>query len=97
MSINSRVHFSGLLILTKPGSVQTCADELSSCAGFDVYAVDADTGRIVAVLETETVEEQESGLRWAQTRPHVISAELVYHYFGDADDLENTPPTEEKS
>jgi nitrate reductase NapAB chaperone NapD len=43
---------------------------------------DPATGRIVVVLETESVGEQESGLRHLQSLPRVISAELVYHYFG---------------
>jgi len=90
------MHVSGLLIRTLPESIEDCARELSRCPGFDVCATDAE-GRIVAVLETRTAREQEDGLRRAQSLPHVISAELVYHYFGDADDPANESSTEEES
>jgi len=90
------MHFSGLLIRTHPASVDACKRELSRCPGLDVYATDAPGGRIVAVLETTTAQEQEDGLRRAQSLPHVISAELVYHYFGDADDSANESSKEEK-
>jgi len=87
------MHFSGLLIRTTPGSIEDCERELSRCRGLQVYTTDAETGRIVAVLETDTVEEQEVGLRRAQSLPHVISAELVYHYVGETDDNESEPPS----
>lgn len=88
------MHFSGLLIRTKPNSIEDCKRELSQCRGLEVYTTDAETGRIVAVLETNTVEEQEAGLRRAQSLPHVISAELVYHYLGDANDKASDSPSE---
>jgi nitrate reductase NapD len=81
------MHYSGLVVISKRGSADACARELADCPGIDVYVADEASGRIVAVLETETVEEQENGLRRVQTLPHVVSAELVYHYFGDESEL----------
>lgn len=77
------MHYSGILVLSDPASCQDCIQELTSCNGVDVYSNDPATGRIVVVLETETLDAQESGLRRVQGLPHVLAAELVYHYFGD--------------
>jgi nitrate reductase NapAB chaperone NapD len=58
---------------------------LAQSTGIDVYVTDGTNGRIVVVLETETVDGQEAGLRRVQALPLVMYAELVYHYFGDAE------------
>jgi nitrate reductase NapAB chaperone NapD len=91
------MHFSGLLVLSKTDSVKDCVRELTQCPGVDVFLADETSGRIIAVLETETVKEQEVGLRHAQGLPSVISAELVYHYFGDACEVSFRPYLDEKS
>jgi len=81
------MQYSGLVILCDPGQVTDCVRELSSRPGVDVYSTDAEHGRIVVVVETETVQEQDAMLRGIQLMPRVRMAELVYHYFGDEDDL----------
>ena len=89
------MHYSGLLVQTNPDHVGDCARELALCPGVEVFVTDDTSGRIVAVLETESLEEQEKGLRRAQELPNVLTAELVYHYFGDAH--EQTQPTDKES
>lgn len=78
------MHYAGLLVLTRPDTLADCVRELATLPGMDVYASDPTTGRIVVVLETQTVADQEAGLRRAQALPFVLSAELVVHHFGDA-------------
>ena len=80
------MHYSGLIVFCEPSSTEDCVHQLNNCPGIDVYVTDNRRGRVVAVLETETVDEQEAGLRRVQALPHVRAAELVYHYFGDAED-----------
>jgi nitrate reductase NapD len=80
------MHYSGLLVQSKPDHAEDCARELALCPGVEVFVTDETSGRIVVVLETESLDGQEKGLRRAQNLPHVLSAELVYHYFGDADE-----------
>jgi nitrate reductase NapAB chaperone NapD len=87
------MHYSGLLVRSKPDRAEDCARDLALCPGVEVFVTDEATGRIVAVLETETLEDQENGLRRAQGLPHVLTAELVYHYFGDAQE----PQTSQES
>ena len=85
------MHYSGLIVACKPSSIEDCKRSLKQCPGVDVYVSDEDSGRLVVVLETETVSEQEAGLRRVQALPNVRYAELVYHYFGDANDLQSDP------
>ena len=91
------MHYSGLLVFPKSGSVKDCVRELNDCPGVDVFATDEATGRIIAVLESKTVKEQEDGLRRTQQLPHVISAELVYHYFGDAPEFSSESSADDQS
>lgn len=83
------MHYSGLLVRSQPERAEDCARELARCPGIEVFITDVATGRIVAVLETATLEDQENGLRRAQELPHVLTAELVYHYFGDEPETRN--------
>ena len=86
------MHYSGILVSCRPPSIYDCVRELSQLRNVDVYSTDPATGRIVIVLETESVQEQESGLRHVQALDHVIAAELVYHYFGDESVAEDNEP-----
>lgn len=88
------MHLSGLLILCEPASTGACLRDLEPYANIEVYVTDPAQGRVVVVLETETLEGQEDGLRRVQQLPHVKTAELVYHYFGEADDVSTGPPDE---
>ena len=81
------MQYSGLVILCDPGQVVDCVRELSGRFGVDVYSADPKHGRIVVVVETETVQEQDAMLRGIQVMPGVRMAELVYHYFGGEEDL----------
>ena len=81
------MQYSGLVILCEPGYAVDCVRELTSRPGVDVYSTDPKHGRIVVVVETETVQEQDAMLRSIQMLPGVRVAELVYHYFGDEADM----------
>ena len=85
------MHLSGLLVFCEPTSTEACVQGLERCSDVDVYVTDSARGRVVVVLETETLEGQADGLRRVQRVPHVKTAELVYHYFGEAQDLDLGP------
>ena len=78
------MHLSGLLVVCKPSSTEACVRNLEQCPDIEVYVTDHSKGRVVVVLETNTLDKQAEGLRRVQQLAHVKSAELVYHYFGDA-------------
>jgi nitrate reductase NapAB chaperone NapD len=85
------MHLSGLLVICEPSSTEDCVRHLERCSDIDVYVTDHAVGRVVVVLETKTLDEQTDGLRRVQRLPHVKSAELVYHYFGDAGEAPADP------
>jgi nitrate reductase NapAB chaperone NapD len=93
------VHYSGVLVYANIDQFDDCLRQVDDCAGVEVHFSYPDSGRMIAVLETEDVEDQEESLRRIQSLPSVAAAELVYHYFGDEDGKPFTPiePTETNS
>jgi nitrate reductase NapD len=85
------MHLSGLIVYCKPTSTNDCVRDLEQCSNLDIYVTDHAKGRIVVVMDTESLDEQTEGLRHVQQLPHVAAAELVYHYFGDANDAPPNP------
>lgn len=77
------MHYSGLLVTCKPDDLDACVKDLARMSGVDVYATEEETGRIVVVVDTDSVAAQESTFAGIQNLPRVIAAELVYHYFGE--------------
>ena len=80
------MHYSGLLIIARPDRLEDCARQVAQCPGVEVYVRQEASHRLVAVLETDTLQQQEDGLRRVQQLPPVAAAELVYHYFGHAEE-----------
>ena len=77
--------------MCEPSSTEPCVRDLEQCPDIEVYVTDHSKGRVVVILETEALDEQAEGLRRVQQLPHVKSAELVYHYFGDAKEAPADP------
>jgi len=72
-------HYSGILVLAGTADLDRCRAELESLDGIEVHFLYPDSGRIIAVQETATVEEQKEGLRRIQALPSVRTAALVEH------------------
>jgi len=83
------MHYAGLQVICQPDDLEACVRDLAAMTGVDVYAAEEETGRVVVVVETQTVGQQESTFDTIQNLPRVVAAELVYHYFGE-DDAVNT-------
>jgi nitrate reductase NapAB chaperone NapD len=73
------MHYSGILVIVNPGDVLRVIPELDALAGTEVHHHHVESGRIVVVQETETVSEQQEGLRRIQALPSVQMAALVEH------------------
>lgn len=73
------MHYSGVLIRAEPDLLDTCLERVATVPGVDVQFVYPQSGRAIAVLESETLEAQQETLRTVQRLPHVVVAELVYH------------------
>ncbi|MDX1631234.1 MAG: chaperone NapD [Thermoanaerobaculia bacterium] len=80
-------HYSGILVLTEMDCLDRCRAQLEELPGVEVHYCYPDSGRIIAVQETETVGDQEEGLQRIQRLPTVTMAALVEHRIDDEEDL----------
>ena len=74
------INISSVLVLAPLGQVTATTRQLAELPGVEVHFTDSATGRIVATLETSGVEDQQVGLRRIQALPHIIQAEMAFHY-----------------
>ena len=82
---------SGLCVTTRPERLDEIEELIDGRDGFEVHARDQRTGKLVVVQERTSVDEHRRGLRELQALPGVLTAELVLHYQGPADQRdENT-------
>lgn len=85
------MNVSSIVVRVAPDRVADGVRRLGELPGVEVRFADAARGRIVITQESETTDEQETGLRRIQALPGLLSAELVCHYFGEAgEDAEET-------
>jgi nitrate reductase NapD len=68
-------------------------EALNLLEGVEVHQVDEATGRIVAVQEAADIHAEIEGVKRIKAVPHVIMAEMVYHYLAeDERTYEAMPP-----
>jgi nitrate reductase NapD len=77
------VNLSGILVVTHPEWLGQVVENLNALEGVEVHQVDEATGRIVAVQEAADVHAEIDSLKRIKAVPHVIMAEMVYHYIAD--------------
>lgn len=82
------MHYSGILVQTKTDELPLCVEHLERLPGVEVHFCYPESGRLIAVLETDSAAEQEEGLRRIQLLPHVIQAALVHHRIAEDSRLE---------
>ncbi|MDH3745619.1 MAG: chaperone NapD [Acidobacteriota bacterium] len=73
------MHYSGILVRARPANLIDTLWDLEAIPGVDVHYCYPESGRLIAVQETQTAEQQESGLRKIQSLPGVVNAALVEH------------------
>ena len=73
------MHLSSILVVTDPSATQQCARDLEALSGVEVHYLYPDSGRIIAVQESSSSEDQEAGLRRIQALESVRLAALVEH------------------
>jgi nitrate reductase NapAB chaperone NapD len=74
------MHYSGILVTVKPARFTESVHTLEQLSGIEIFHSDPEKGRIVAVQETSSLKEQETGFSRIGSLPHVLAVELVYHY-----------------
>lgn len=87
------MNYSGILVMTKPQNIASLRDALNALDGVEVFQQEMETGRMVAVLEADSIQAETDLLRTIKALPGVAVAEMVYHYFeDDQQDISHIPP-----
>lgn len=80
------MNLSGILVVAAPGHVDSVLARLAALDGVEVRQHDRASGRIVVVQEAADVGAEVAGFGRIRALPHVLAADLVCHYFGEAGD-----------
>ena len=87
------MNISGILVVVPPQRVVSTIERLRALPGIEVHHVDATSGRIVITQEAASISAEVEGLKRIRVLPHIILAEMSYHYFEeDGELLDNIPP-----
>lgn len=73
------VHYSGILVTTRPNEVRETIRDLETLPGISVHYCYPETGRLIAVQEADSAGGQQTGLRRIQELPRVLLAAVVEH------------------
>lgn len=74
------MNLSSILVVTSEPHFDTTIASLSNMEGVQVHYCDEQTSRIVVTQEAKNTDREVEGLRRIKSLPHVIMAEMVYHY-----------------
>ena len=88
-----RMNLSGILVMAKPENLPGVVADLAALPGVEVHQQDP-AGRVVVVLEADSVRAETDGLRRIQKLPGVLMAEMVVHYFEDDEEAVSELPPE---
>jgi nitrate reductase NapAB chaperone NapD len=72
-------HYSGVLIAAPASHFLGLIPELETIPGVEIHHRHEETGRIIAVIESENASGQEATLVRIRSLPGVLFAALVYH------------------
>ncbi|NTV94081.1 MAG: chaperone NapD [Thiobacillus sp.] len=88
------MNISGILVVAKPEWQADVVGALGDLVGVEVHQVDGVSGRIIAVQEAEDIHAEIEGVKRIKALPHVIMADMVYHYIADDDKVYEQIPAE---
>ncbi len=88
------MNLSGIFVMAGPRHSAEVAEALNALPGVEVHQVEEGSGRIVAVQEAADIRAEMDGLKRIKALPHVVMAEMVYHYFADDDQVYDGLPAE---
>jgi periplasmic nitrate reductase NapD len=88
------MNLSGIVVVAKPQWLVQVVDALAGLPGVEVHQVEDQSGRIVVVQEAADIRAEMEALKRIQALPHVIMAEMVYHYFAEDDQVYEAVPAE---
>jgi nitrate reductase NapD len=85
------MNLSSILVFTSPNNLEVLQSSLCALPGIEVHHQCHDTGRLVVIQEAVDDETEMDGLRRIKALPHVMAAEMFYHYVDDGSELPATP------
>ena len=88
------MNLSGILVVANPAWQREVVDQLKALEGLEVHQVEEATGRIIAVQEAPDIHAEIASLKRIKALPHVIMAEMVYHYIADDERTYEAMPAE---
>jgi len=74
------MHYSGILVMVPRSQIDEMVERIQDLPGVEVRYTYPESGRLIVIQETETVEGQQEGLRRLKALPGVVMAEAVYHH-----------------
>jgi nitrate reductase NapAB chaperone NapD len=77
------MNISGILVVADTDHIDAVLAQLAALEGIEVGQCDRASGRIVVVQEAPNVGAEVAGFGRIRALPHVLSAGLVCHYFGE--------------
>ena len=75
-----RVFYAGILVRFRPDAWAEGLEALTAVDGVLIHHEEAETGRVVATVETGVLDQQEAVIQTIRALPGVLLAEPVYAY-----------------
>lgn len=88
------MNLSGILVVAKPEWLAEVVAGLEALPGAEVHQTDPHSGRIVVVQEADDIRAEVEALKRIKALPHVVLAEMVYHYIAEDDTAYKELPPE---
>ncbi len=85
------MNLSSILVFTSPKHLKVLQGSLCALPGIEVHHQCQDTGRLIVIQEAVNEKTEMDGLRNIKALPHVMAAEMFYHYVDDGSELPATP------
>lgn len=87
------MNLSGILVVAEQDWQNEVISALDAVPGVTIHQIDQPTGRLIAVQEAQDIYAEVEGLRQIKALPHVVMAEMIYHYIAEDDaDYPELPP-----
>lgn len=89
------MNLSSILVYTSPSNLEELKSSLCALPGIEVHHQCLDTGRLILIQEASDDETEMGGLRRIKDLPHVMAAEMFYHYVDEGSVLPAEPENAE--
>ena len=81
------MNLSSILVFTSPDNVQALHARLCALPSIEVHYQCHDSGRLIVIQEACDDDAEMNGLQKIKALPHVMAAEMFYHYVDDGSAL----------